>query len=112
MSISSAVPSKKRPQPEVVSLRDTKTLGRTLTADEQGITSKYSSVAAIFKKIADAVLRMARRMQCLHLDAVSNGECLAMARSFGDLVAVLTAYDRHGVGFELHIEGWLQVQIV
>jgi len=64
-----------------------------LTADEKRIAGEDCSLVAILKQIADAVLRMARRVQSLHLDAITNRERLAVARGLVDLRTLLAADD-------------------
>lgn len=68
-----------------------------LTTDEQRISGEDRLVVAILKQIADAILRMARRVQRLHLDSLANGECLAVAGSLCDLVTILATNDRNVV---------------
>jgi len=71
-----------------------------LTADEQRITREDCPVVPILKQIADAVLSVTRGVQRLHLDSLTDGESLAMARSLRDLVAVLPTDDRNVVRLE------------
>lgn len=102
LSISSAVPSKKRPHPGdgFVSQMRIPFFDDYLTASEQGVTREVSPIVAILEQVADAVLGMARRVQRLHLDTLADGESLAMAGSLGDLVAVLAADNRDVVGLQ------------
>lgn len=71
-----------------------------LTADEESVASKNSTVVAIFEQEADAVLGVTRRVKGFHLDVLADGESFAMARGGGDLVAVLAADDGKGVALE------------
>jgi hypothetical protein len=48
------------------------------TADEQGIAREDCLVVAIFKEVANTVLRVAWRMQCFDFDVVADCEGLAM----------------------------------
>ena len=70
------------------------------TADEERVSREDSLVIAIFEQIADAVLGMARCVQCLDFDTLANSECLAMAGSLGHLVTVLAANDRNVVALQ------------
>lgn len=63
------------------------------TSDEERVARKDRPVVTILEQIADAILSMARCVQCLHLDAIADGEGFAVAGSLGDLVAVLAADD-------------------
>jgi len=71
-----------------------------LTANEQCVASENSTVVAIFKQEADAVLGVARCVQGFHFDVLADGESLAVARGGSDLVAVLTTDDRKGIALE------------
>lgn len=71
-----------------------------ITANKQGVTSEDCAVVTILKQVADAVLGVAGRVQSFHLDFVSDHESLAMARSLGDLVAVLSADDGKRITLE------------
>lgn len=75
------------------------------TSDKQGIACENSLVVAILKEIADAVLGVAGRVQCLDLDAADR-ELLAVLGSLGDLCAVFTTNDWDGVGLELGKVSW------
>lgn len=57
------------------------------TSDEERVTSKHRSVVAVLEEEADAVLSMARRVQCLDIDP-ADGERLAVTWCLRDLVAV------------------------
>ena len=70
------------------------------TANEQGVTSEDCTVVAIFEQIANAVLRVAWSVKSLDLDAIANGERLAMARCLGDFIAIPTADDGERVALQ------------
>lgn len=76
-----------------------------LTTNEHRITSEDRSVITILEEVADAVLSVAWRMQSLDLNAITNGECVAMAGRLRHFGTVLAAYDGHRVGFELRHTG-------
>lgn len=71
-----------------------------LTADEECVAGEHSTVVAIFKQEADAVLGVTRCVQGFHFDVLANGEGFAVAWGGSDLVAVLATNDRKGVALE------------
>jgi hypothetical protein len=73
---------------------------RSLTASEECVAGEYSAVISIFEQEANAVLGVARCVQGFHFDILTDGEGLAMARSRGDLLAVLAANDWQRVALE------------
>lgn len=70
------------------------------TSDEQRIAREDCPVVTVLEKEADAVLGMAGRVQCLHLDP-ADVEGLAMAGRFGEFGAISAADDGDGEGLEL-----------
>lgn len=72
-----------------------------LTSDEESVAREDDFLAPLFHEIADAVLRMTRRMQSSHFDAVADLESLLVLWSLCDFCAVLAADDGHLVGLEL-----------
>lgn len=101
VSISSAVPSKNRPQPTKRSANFFK-IPRAArhTTDEESVSCEDSSLVAIFEEVAYAILGMAWSMKCLDVD-VADFERLAVTWSLRDFIAVLAAYDGDLVCFEL-----------
>ena len=71
-----------------------------LTADEESVASKHSTVIAVFKQEADAILSVARCVQGFYFDVLADGKGFAMAWGGSDLVAVLATNDRNGVALE------------
>lgn len=71
-----------------------------LTANEECVAGKDSTVVAVFEQEADAVLGVARCVQGFYLDVLADSEGLAVARGSGDLVAVLATDDRKGIALE------------
>lgn len=59
---------------------------------EQRVSCKHGLVVAILQEPADAVLRVAWRVETLHRD-VSKLPHLAVSRRLGDALAVLSAND-------------------
>ena len=70
------------------------------TANEKCVSGKDSLVVAIFEEVADAVLCVARRVKCFHLDTLTNGECLAVRRRLGDFGTIFATDDGDGVCLE------------
>ena len=70
------------------------------TANEKCIPCENSFLLAILHKIANAILRMARRMQRRHGDAVSNLKDLTMRGSLRDGLAVFSANNGHLKGLQ------------
>lgn len=66
-----------------------------LASDEQCVTSKDGSIAAILEEIAYAVLSVAWRMQGGHLDVLANSEGLFMRRGLVDMGTVFATNDGH-----------------
>lgn len=62
------------------------------TTDEQSVSSEDSSLVTVFEEIAYAVLGMAWGVKRLDVN-IADFECLAMAWSLRDFVAVLAAND-------------------
>lgn len=71
-----------------------------LTADEERVASEHSTVVAIFEQEADAVLGVARCVECFHFDVLADDEGLSVAWGGGDFVTVLTADNGEGVALE------------
>lgn len=77
LSISSGVPSKKRPHPKADHSQQVKAYvahlrPEGLTANEERIAGEDSPFISILKEEADAVLRMAWRVQSLHFDVANR----------------------------------------
>ena len=102
LCISAAVPSKNRPHPVplVRCIRWRQEEGGSRTTDEQRISSKDNFVTAVFEKIADTVLGVAGRVESFDLDAVPDGEGLAMGGRLVDFIAVFTSDDGNRVRLE------------
>lgn len=71
-----------------------------LTANEECVASKHSTIVAVFKQEADAVLGVTRSVQGFHLDILANREGFAVAWGRSDLVTVLAADDGKRVALE------------
>jgi hypothetical protein len=71
------------------------------TSDEQGISSEDRSLIAIFEEVADAILCMARCMQCLDFYLIANGKRRIVRRGIRNVCAVFAANYRKGVMLEL-----------
>ena len=71
-----------------------------LTANEECVAGKDSTVVAVFEQEADAVLGVARCVQGFHFNVLADGESFAVAWSGGDLVAVFAANDGKRVALE------------
>lgn len=59
------------------------------TSNEQSVPSEHNTLISILHEVANAVLRVARCVQSLDRDAVSDLELLTMCRSLGDRLALL-----------------------
>jgi hypothetical protein len=70
------------------------------TANEKCIPCENSFLLAILHKIANAILRMARRMQRRHGDPVSDLKDLAMSWSLRDGLTVFSANNGHLKGLQ------------
>lgn len=64
---------------------------------EQRVAREHDLVAAVLHEPADAVLRVARRVEALDGD-VADLEALAVARRLGHCLAVLAADDGELIG--------------
>jgi hypothetical protein len=71
------------------------------TSNEERVSRKHSSIIAILEEITYTILRMTWRMQCFHLDAVSDGEYFLMLWCLRYFIAILTPDDWDAVVFEL-----------
>lgn len=69
-------------------------------SNEESVSCEDCLVVAVFEEIADAVLRVTWRVEGLDCDARPDGECLAVSRCLGDLVAVLATNDRQWVALQ------------
>lgn len=67
---------------------------RSLTSDKQCVTREDNALISILHKIADAVLCMARGMECLDRNSLSNLEFLLMSRALSDRLAVFATNNR------------------
>lgn len=93
LCISSAFPSKNRPQPGIIS--SDHDLDRVeLTSNKQSITGENNTLITILHEVADTVLRVARCVQGLNGDTLPNLELLTVCRSLGDRLALPTPNDR------------------
>ena len=61
---------------------------RDRTADEQGIPRENSSIVAVAKEIADAVLRVTRRVQSRRRDTLSDGKLVPVSRRLAHCLAI------------------------
>lgn len=103
LSISSALPSKKRPQPDgntVNTAHAQDGFHDELTTNEERVAGEDGTLVSILEQIADAILSVARSVQGLHLDTFANRESVAMFGSLGDFVAVSAADDWQRVALE------------
>ncbi len=100
--ISAAVPSKNLPQPSITELAPflgslyrlgVKPVLGLLTAMEQRISGEDYFLLSVLGEPADAVLRMARRVEALHGNA-PNLKPLPIRRGLRDGIAVLAPDDR------------------
>jgi hypothetical protein len=69
------------------------------TSDEESVSSKNCTLVSVFDKVADAILRVARSMQCGHGNPVSDFESLAMLRYFRNRLAVLSSNNSKSAKF-------------
>lgn len=97
LCISAGVPSKNLPQPFV---HRSARPGRVYevrvirhTSDEEGVTGEDSSIVSILEEIANAVLRMAGRMQCLDGDVLSDLELFSVPGGLGHGLTILPTGD-------------------
>jgi hypothetical protein len=59
------------------------------TSNEQSVTCEHYTLVSILHVVADAILRVARCVQCLDGDAISNLELITMPGGLGNILAVL-----------------------
>jgi hypothetical protein len=59
-----------------------------LTSDEESVSRENNSLVTILEEVADAVLRVARCMECSPGDALADFERLVMGRRLGDGLAL------------------------
>lgn len=69
------------------------------TADEEGVAREDSPAGLVLEEVADAVLRVARRVDALH-DNVPDLKGLPVRGGLGDALAVLASDDSEAGGLE------------
>lgn len=69
--------------------------GSSLTSDEEGVAGKHSTIVAVLKEIAYAVLSVAWCMECCDLDVLANVEGLLVCWRRVHECTVLAANDWH-----------------
>lgn len=65
----------------------------THTTNEESVACENNTLVSILHIVADAVLRMTGRMQCLHWDTISDLEFFTMRGGLSDRRAVLATDD-------------------